>query len=187
MPVICVIGATNAGKTTFIDRLCQHPSFEGVFVGRMMRAKYPPEYFEGLGALDKTEPEVISMMCEGINKAVEAMKIPVLDGQPRSMRQIEMLCRVYPKDHGVLPIFVHLYAPPHVRNLRMEERDAGGDLALSKARSVNDTSFLYDLLQMLQDQCHRVIRVRTDRPHEVTTVLRGISTEFGGAPWQFEI
>lgn len=67
MSLIFVIGATNAGKSTLISA-AKEVGCGTVEVGKMMRAKYPPEYFQGQAAPTKTQGEAMQMMMDGIEQ-----------------------------------------------------------------------------------------------------------------------
>jgi hypothetical protein len=80
-----IVGPTCAGKTSLIDYLLQaHENWRAVCVGREMRRRYPPEFFQGQAALEATEPEVWELFAAHWRSAVAA-EAPVflVDGQPR--------------------------------------------------------------------------------------------------------
>src|SRR5690606_10206962 len=91
---IAVIGATASGKSTFIDfAKKQYPDyFTSINIGQILRAKYPPEYFEGQGTLDKTEDEVRKLVEDAVTELVSRDKqVLLIDGHLKYQDQIEYL------------------------------------------------------------------------------------------------
>jgi ATPase subunit of ABC transporter with duplicated ATPase domains len=89
--VVAIMGPTCAGKSTFLNYAVEKdPGHVGlVEVGKMLRAKYPPSYFEGQAAPAKTQKEAWDM-CEGRirDHLAEGKTIVLVDGQPRSHDQV---------------------------------------------------------------------------------------------------
>ena len=154
IPLIFVMGATNVGKTTFMDLCRGYPRQVGlVEVGKLMRAKYPPEHFKGSGAPAHTQVEAWQMMTDGIaahaagtDPHVPSVGVVVIDGQPRNVEQTQWaLAMPNPK------VFLHLWCPPDVRQDRAQKRDAAdpAKLELSMRRMIDDPRVLYDCLTMI--------------------------------------
>ena len=68
LSLVFVIGATNAGKSTLINA-ARELGCCVVEVGKMMRAKYPPEYFKGSAAPEHTDKESWGMLLDGLEQA----------------------------------------------------------------------------------------------------------------------
>ncbi len=164
LPLIFVMGVTNVGKSTLMDTARGYdakpdPADEGrvfgagiglIEVGKMMRAKYPPEHFKGQGAPAHTQVEAWQMLLDSLKTHVEnGMRVAIVDGQPRNLEQCEWaLAMPNPK------LFLHLWAPPRVREARAAKRDvADPDRAkLTAARLTTDLVALYDVMMRLQVQ-----------------------------------
>lgn len=180
--LVCVLGPTNCGKTTLITKLEQiAPTFKGVFVGKMLREKYPPEYFEGAAAPEKTRNEALRMMIFESLAAWSAGRIPVLDGQPRESVQSQFIELDW-EAQGVQVIYIHAYAPKFLRDQRAESRDSDPKgVELSKSRSVTDAAYLYDQLEVLRERSARLITLRTDDEAEIrkaaTSICQLLSVE----------
>ena len=155
--LIYLLGATNAGKSTFLQRaLAAVPRAHEVEVGKMMRAKYldpasphyQPDYFKGQAAPDHTEAEAWQMMLDGIAAAPEGTEMILIDGQPRSVKQAVAAATM----PGHERMFLHLWAPRHVRQARAEARDKDSPekLRLSLQRMDNDPPVLYEVLSVLE-------------------------------------
>ena len=161
IPLVFVLGATNAGKSTLMDSVRSYPRIGTVEVGKMMRAKYPPEYFKGNASPAHTNDEGIRMGLDGIIAEEAAWKdICFIDGQPRTLKQVDAFCALpNPKS------FLHLWAPDSVRRERAIARD-GHDavkLGLSLERLHGDAPALLDVLSVLLAGGERVTTWRTDR------------------------
>jgi adenylate kinase family enzyme len=134
--IIYVVGATNTGKTTLLEKVKEKwPELVHLIqVGKILRSKYPPEYFEGQAAPSKTQEEAIQLVLDGI-KAGENKQFILVDGQPRDTTQADTLCQ--------LPTFrdqiiIELVAPREIRVKRAEARDTGSKLELSLQRMDKD-------------------------------------------------
>lgn len=144
--LLFVIGPTNAGKSTFLQKAkAAWPEVGLVEVGKMMRAKYPPEHFQGQAAPAHTQVEALQMMMDGI-KAAEAAGCPMalIDGQPRDMDQLKLILGMRDK---YMIAFLHLWAPLEERERRARERDKDNPakLELSLARMKNDPPMIYEI------------------------------------------
>lgn len=121
MQVIFLLGMTNAGKSTFIEGLKPYQHIGAVEVGKLLRAKYPPSYFEGSMAPAKTAVEAMAMCQAGITEAAATgRKFCIVDGQPRDIPQAKMLPAAYPSAW-----YWCLHAPRAVRLARAVNRDPG--------------------------------------------------------------
>jgi dephospho-CoA kinase len=188
LKLVCCIGPTNAGKSTFIDAVKTAISSDGfqavdangvphlrrfatVEVGKLLRAKYGADYFKGQAAPDHTEKEAWKLCEDAVDEALHAGCSHVfIDGQPRRISQMEkmetlagrLLGPMRDLDYPNLE-FLHIYAPTEVRDARMVARD-GDDpakLALSKARLAGDIPALYDILSLISSHRHTLYTLDT--------------------------
>lgn len=147
IPLLFVMGATNVGKSTYLDSIRHYPGVGLVEVGKMFRAKYPPEHFQGQAAPAHTQKEAWSMFLEGVAQCVSKdCKVAVIDGQPRNPEQTKWALAM-PNPMR----FVHLWAPPDVREARARNRDKDdpSKLELSLKRLIDDPRVLFDCLSMI--------------------------------------
>ena len=150
-----VVGATNVGKSTTLQAFLKAFPEEThlIEVGKMLRAKYPPEYFEGQGAPAKTQVEALSMLFDGIEAADKAKKRFVfVDGQPRDVEQAVAIQR-YKGNLERTRTCLHLVCPREVRVARAQARDTGKALELSMARMDADILKIHEVL-IAFDECH---------------------------------
>ena len=142
MQIFFIMGPTNVGKTTFMDYAKEQPGCKTVEVGRMLRAKYPPEYFAGMAAPQHTQKEAWQLMLDGLDIAErQGAERVFVDGQPRDMQQAER-CVKFDNSH-----FRLIWVPASIRESRAKERD-GGDpakLELSLRRLQTDLLTGYDV------------------------------------------
>lgn len=158
--LVFVIGATNAGKSLFMDAAKEHDNLGTVEVGRMMREKYPPEHFQGNAAPEHTVAEAWAMMREGIDAHLDKRYI-FIDGQPRDKKQAEDITRLWPAAW-----FMLLAASHETREARAMQRD-GDDparMALTRARLDTDYRGLFDVLQVLITNKARLRVFDTEAP-----------------------
>jgi len=159
---IFVMGPTNVGKTTYINNLknCHGVSnVETLLTGQILRKKYGEEYFKGQQAPEHTEDEVIERLRNFIidNFKVENdNKICIIDGQPRSIRQLDMLYNL--KLNGELLFnnsrckceIHYLYCSDEIRLKRLLSRDSNIDkLLLSLKRFSNDELELNNIMMKM--------------------------------------
>ena len=154
LPLIFVIGATNAGKSTLLDTVRSYPGIGMIEVGKMMRAKYPPEHFAGHANPTHTQAEAWMMFgSRVIECAAEGCRVAFVDGQPRDITQCEsILALPNPK------CFLHLWAPIDVREERARKRDSepgvpdvdNQKLQLALKRVIGDIPKLYDVTQRIR-------------------------------------
>ncbi len=146
MKIVFVIGANGVGKSTFMDQVKRFNKYGTVEVGRMMRAKYPPEHFAGQSNPKHTAEEAWQMLLDGMAVAFVAGKEAVFcDGQPCDIEQAEKCLRRWPK-----AIYLHLYADDATRIARCEARDKDNPAASDLARKRYDT----DSINNYKVLCH---------------------------------
>lgn len=153
-----VVGPTNAGKTTFLETV--HRDYPGgvhlVQVGKIMRAKYPPEHFKGGCNPAHTAKEALELCKEGILEGLKNNeRVILVDGQPRDPEQAKALrdWKASPDLQLLLATHYHigvieLICPREERMLRAQKRD-GDDpekLKLSLVRMNGDVLALYETL-----------------------------------------
>lgn len=184
-----VIGSTGSGKSTFLQaaQIKLGDAVGLVEVGKLLRAKYGPDYFKGQAAPDHTEAEAWKMCVDTIEEHRKAGKQLILvDGQPRSMKQCRKVMEIFfcpPsalvsrgslfKHKGV----VHIFAPTEVREERLRKRDAGNEAALnlSMARLKGDIHALFEVYSTLSANCIPIRTFDTSdpkySPHQVLEEL----------------
>jgi adenylate kinase family enzyme len=157
--LVFVMGATNAGKSTFMTKMgSDYPHVVGlVEVGKLMRAKYPPDHFKGQAAPAHTAMEAWSMMTVAIEQHINnGKRLIFVDGQPRDMLQAAGVLDKYYDDteHWSSVKFLHLWAHKDRRIERAKKRDAGDEakLQLSLQRMDNDPPQLYEVLSLVQSR-----------------------------------
>lgn len=173
--LIHVIGGTNAGKSTFLHQLANHSPALGVHlveVGKILRAKYPPEKFKGQMAPDETEKEAWSLYCAGVR---EGFKNPLcsfilVDGQPRRMSQYSKVAAQAERCEavGLETWFVLVHAPYEIREARALVRDPVGPARdLSTARLKTELPTILEL----------VVHISRDFPHRFLIYDTTIETD----------
>lgn len=137
-----LFGQTNTGKSHLCDFLRKREHIGLIEIGREMRRRHPPEYFEGKGAMDKTEAEVWRIVDEARVRNA-GKQVIVIDGQPRLKRQVDEL-----RDRFGPFAMIWLHAPDSVLRDRAIKRAAGdrAQLKLSLDRMVNDRVQLFEVL-----------------------------------------
>ena len=171
-----VIGPTNVGKSTFLSTVAKtYGNRAGLIeVGKILRAKYPPGYFNGQAAPKHTAGEAWQLMVDGVDKALkEGKEVILVDGQPRDVKQCQDILDNYILAAG-LPFqagFIHLFASTESRKTRAEKRD-GQDpekLKLSLARMEGDLPSLYVIMSMILSTApYRFSTFDTDRHSYIT-------------------
>lgn len=145
--VVFLIGPTNAGKSTLTDIAINKHGAYGVFVGKMLRAKYGEAFFKGQAAPEHTKAESLKLMDEGIKHGLnEGNSLILVDGQPRSDDQLTYIIDNYIKGELADKYNIHfvlLYCEDDVRRKRMEKRDLDED-----ARKLSEQRFLGDMPQI---------------------------------------
>jgi predicted kinase len=172
--IVYVIGATNAGKSTLMDAVRQDTTQGTIEVGKLMRAKYPPEHFAGQSNPAHTAAEAWQMYLDGLAAAEAAGKQAVwCDGQPRDMKQLLEVTSA-----STQRIFVHLWAPAEIREERARARDAAdpAKLALSLERLNGDLPALYNILTTLLLLDEIVVNVRSYQGFDAPQLVQAVRT-----------
>lgn len=163
MTAICyVIGPTNSGKSTFLHFAGVQPGVGLIEIGKMMRAKYPPDYFQGQCNPAHTAVEAWQMFEDKVDEYTAAGKTLLFaDGQPRDVKQTYAVMR-----RVETRCFLHLYAPSDVRTARAIHRDQHdpAKLELSMQRLVSDDQQVYAVLSRLLAAGETVFTHDTSRP-----------------------
>jgi dephospho-CoA kinase len=156
MRLVCLMGGTNSGKTTLLDALDGSGFFQPIFVGRILRKKYPPEFFQGQAAPEKTRKEAWQLVYDGIAHAESIGKVPVLDGQPRGVEELEVFYEILQR-HCILfseVRVVSLFVDERTAYARAMRRDADnpGALALSLERMKTEAATLTKVVACLKEK-----------------------------------
>lgn len=178
-PIFFVIGATNAGKSTFLQAVREaYPDCGLVEVGKWLRAKYAPGHFSGQGAPQSTAAEAWSLLVDGVTRAHDRPFV-LVDGQPRDLNQVAGLAQF--SDSNYNHCFIHLHATAEERWRRAQARDSSNPAALELARSrvTGDMAVLYDVTSRLQVQYKTALHtLNTEEPGYVPLA------EFRRVAWQ---
>lgn len=137
-----VMGTTCAGKDHLVDHLeATYPDVGSVRVGKIMRERYPPDYFKGMGAPAHTEAEALQIFEEELAKNKDKDNVFII-GQPRRLSQVKLTIGKYPGH------VIWLWAPDEVIeeriNVRFPNDPASRQLALDRIK--NDKLQLYEVL-----------------------------------------
>lgn len=139
---VYIIGVTCSGKDHLMDYIeSKDPTVGSVRVGKIMRERYPPDYFKGSGAPEHTEQEALKIFEDEIER-LKDKRVVLISGQPRRLSQIEHTIGKYPG------IVVWLHADEDVLKQRIEKRSAA-DQELAFARIKNDQIDLYKVIHHL--------------------------------------
>jgi adenylate kinase family enzyme len=168
--VIFIMGPTNVGKTYFISEMQKSFNIYPVMIGKILRAKYPPDYFDGQAAPAKTDNEAWNIMIEEIKKAHDQGMTPLVDGQPRNQQQLDWVFEKLSKElfGAECPLgycsAIHLWAPREERVKRAQARDIDPKaLELSMQRMDGDVFTLYDLwLQIEKSEIETTVLSSSD-------------------------
>lgn len=181
--VIFVLGATCAGKSTFLEAASKafHTTLGLVEIGKEMRRLFPPEYFKGSAAPTHTEGLALELFQNGIGRhRALGKKVILVDGQPRNPSQVTTIVGWTSRLPDCEFRFLHLFAPIEERKRRAAKRfkDDPASLALAEARIVGDLPALYEVLSMLHDKYpDRVCTCDTSsseyRPNEAMSIFGG--------------
>lgn len=163
-----IIGTTCVGKDYLIETACtKYPHlFGAVQVGKELRRRHPPEYFQGLGCAPACYDEALDIYREQwkLNQMI-GKKYILVSGQPREMSQVQ------PVLDFAKGTVVWMFAPHDVIMERLEKRFANDtsskELALQRLK--NDRVQLYDTIFELLTNGHTIKTLDTRyRPtHEV--------------------
>ena len=186
--ILSVIGVTCSGKSTFID-YCVKEFGDIVFpvqIGKILRAKYPPEYFEGLGAMAKTSAEVSQLLRRAITEFAQSDKVVMLlDGVPREASQVPLLQQLA-TDSGILGIYcLHLQCSDDILRQRAEASRSGASLDLALARITNDKIMYEKVVPKIAEASIPYLQQSTEDATKLDYIkwLRGalgLWTHFGG-------
>ena len=162
--VLHVLGATNAGKTTFLDQMVDiyGDRVRRVEIGKILRAKYldpdsphfEPDKFKGQSNPKETADEAWKLYLDLVNEATnaEGVEIVLVDGQPRDVEQAEAVMNFVGVNDEIRIEFILVHADHEKRAERLaqrfdDEHDPGFRLGL--ARMESDYRGLYDVLAVL--------------------------------------
>jgi len=162
------MGTTCSGKSTFLEYAEKlHPDRVGTInVGQMMRAKYPPEHFQGSAAPDHTEIEAWKMFTDELDYHIGRGKELILtDGQPRSYKQVEWAIYGLHK-YPCVYSYVLFDCFKAIRRRRLQERFENdlSSLELGEQRLTNDMVMYYVVLAELIKAGVPVRVISTGRP-----------------------
>lgn len=149
--ILHVLGNTGSGKTTVMELVCQrNPGVAfGISVGKVLRKRYPPNYFEGQAAPQKTELEAMQIYREFVDchSAPESSaRLILVDGQPRKTSQVAACLQ--PPTQGWRHEFLLFHVGEDVRWQRLTKRDAASEeaLALANQRLAGDYKNTYEVM-----------------------------------------
>lgn len=151
MKLFYVMGVTCVGKDYMIEYAQRtYPDKVGIVqVGKEFRRRYPPEFFQGKGAMKSTEDEAFNIFVELLN-AAQDKKYVFVSGQPRLESQVDRIMRPYPGE------VIWLHAPDDLLQERIITRFPEGSEKWEEARKLsfdrinNDKKQLYDVLFRLK-------------------------------------
>lgn len=193
---VFVGGVTNSGKSSFIrdllndiDKVQSDPEVadrlmdafgEGfyikagaVHVGKEMRKLFPPEHFQGKGAMKETEETALQLYAKGMEEN-SGCDVVAVDGQPRMKSQIPLVMDLS-KGPTLSRFYVFLTCPDEELVRRLEQRDDSlMARELSEKRLVNDRVQLYDVITELICRREYVTCVDSTNPAEIAMVIRSI-------------
>lgn len=160
--VLLCSGPTCVGKTTTLDAVIADPNNNavGCFIGREMRRRHPPEYFDGAMASEKTEPEVRDIFMDVYVDFLKSDKQFLLcDGIPRLPSQVRFLNDVFKNTHMEAPrslsvALVVFTLSDTVRAERMRQRGGtASEQALAEVRFHKDKAMLQDVYDTIETVC----------------------------------
>lgn len=159
--IFFIMGTTCSGKSTFLrmaqEKLLGEDLVGLVEVGKMMRAKYPPEHFAGQASPEHTRHEAWQM-CEDtvFELAGYGKRIILVDGQPRDPEQVH-LCRSRFNFPEFETHFVLIDASLSVREHRARRDRSGSDLeTLAIPRLTHDMQTYFSVLVELLKHNERI-------------------------------
>lgn len=164
------MGGTNVGKTTFLETVKKAYPEEVhlVEVGKILRAKYPPGYFQGQGNPAHTQKEAIELCFSGIREGEEKdARFIFVDGQPRDAGQAMEIMRFSDCNVFRERATIELVCPRKERAERAALRDAHDPDKLRLAMDRLDRDILH---------IHEVLLVFTRYPiHRFNTAAAAYS------------
>lgn len=144
-----IMGPTCSGKSTFLKQACKEAPdiFGTVEVGKLLRAKYPPEYFKGQNNPKHTAAEAWALCEEGVQKCRQnGKRIVLVDGQPRDVPQVNLCFTKFPSTEYSSEFWL-IDACLEERERRARASRSGPDLeTLALPRLTNDMIAYYTVL-----------------------------------------
>ena len=147
-----MIGPTNVGKSYLADAISnEYPGTYRVSVGKLLRAKYGEAFFNGQAAPEHTESEALKLMDTSISQGIKnRCPIVLIDGQPRSIRQVNYITSKYFDTGKHECNIILLSCIDLVRMERLKKRDTTPyKLELSLSRFNDDMIHLYNVVYSL--------------------------------------
>lgn len=169
MHLISVMGVTNTGKSTLLTEAAKLEDVGLIEVGKELRRRHPPEYFNGFAAMKHTEDEAWEIFDEQYAAAEAAgCRVCLVDGQPRMVEQVKRII-MYGKNRkafgGMERSFsaIILYADRGLLDYRAKHRDADNEraLELNMKRLSNDFEQLLPVLATMLEFKDRIANVAT--------------------------
>lgn len=150
--VICFIGVTKVGKS-YLAKMMQDkmPEIGIIDVGAEIRKRHPPEYFEGQGAMEKTEPEVYEIITSRMKELCVVGNVThiILTGNPRLVSQYHFLKQLSLEGLDIFIKYVWLYENDDIIQSRINQIEDAGSRELSQQRLKNDKVMLYPVIHEL--------------------------------------
>lgn len=152
--LVFVIGPTNSGKTTLVESLRKESlGASSIHVGRLLREKHPPEFFEGQGNPPHVHKEAMRLLFEQLREKLlsPAVDVIYIDGQPRTVEQVEAIEDfVVAWGQPLRLTYLVLNADDETIRRRAASRDASqAAIELSIKRITNDKCDLHDVIHHL--------------------------------------
>jgi hypothetical protein len=175
------MGTTCSGKSTVISQFCDvfGSTVRTCLIGKELRARHPPEFFNGLAAMPSTEPEVREIFSQRLTAFMEDDRAGYLlcDGIPRLVSQVDFIDGEIRKATAAYNIkieclFVLLKADPEIIRQRAYGRDSGGNLDLTLKRIESDGKLGYDTLVALLERGKHVTVSDTSNGADCNCLLR---------------
>jgi len=143
--LICLLGVTCVGKDTIAEEAQKKwPEDVGLIqVGKAMRLRHPPGYFDGKGAMEHTEDEAWSIFTEQL-QAAENKKLVVCVGQPRILSQVERVIALERRK-----MFLWFTSSHETDRITQRFKNDSASMELSLRRRANDRIQYYDVLHQL--------------------------------------
>lgn len=166
LTLIFCLGPTGVGKSTLVEYAATQTNCGCIQVGKLLRAKYPPEHFQvgdrrEHGNPRNTKEEAWQLLLDGTQElSLDRKWFAWIDGQPRDVEQVE---RVHAELGDYNKVFLNLHAPREVRWDRLKDThgDDRGSLALAEGRLDGDVIALYDVISKLLELEYPVITLNT--------------------------
>ncbi len=154
--LVCLSGITCSGKDTIAEMLAEMDQGIGLIqIGKEMRKRHPPEFFQGLGAMSSTEDEVKEIFKEQYEAHSDKHTI-ICAGFPRVAYQYEFITQF--EDRAFIYIYSDEYDYLDRLDVRFKDNPSGREL--SEQRLKNDRIQLYDMLMVLLSNDERVTVIK---------------------------